>query len=366
VLRLNVKADHISLETFKTKIIEGRDIYSIVSEIKKHLRISNNRETIHVNKFVSKFYNFIKRGFDERLSLEFLEDRPIFKIDIDKPYSVFNNMTVIGVDGSSLVFKGHPLRLIITRSAVFSHSQRRINVVRINGVYKVLVRIVDELPFLGDIDDFLRILESYTLSYLESTTINEICKKYGADLIDLVLKDGPLYNINNEGISDMLSSLYKLGIPIIGVVKNSYSKFVTKAINIDNMFDSDFFSFLLVPNSRSPFFMLVDEKSEQHKLVMTYYMTPRRTIMRIEVPYWVYEEYGPDLIASYIAADTILGKGHFSYILSRADKISKFSENEKKILLRQLEKMLLSYGSKAPYFFNEYRWGLHSLRNRVR
>ncbi|MGQ4890943.1 MAG: DNA double-strand break repair nuclease NurA [Candidatus Njordarchaeia archaeon] len=300
--------------------------------------------------------------------IEFLEDELLFPVSLGKPHEVLNNMNIVGVDGSSVVFRGHPFRLIIARSAVYTHSQKLVNVLRLYGLYKSTLRIVDEYPLFFDIDDVLRRFESETLSFIESETIIDIGKKFGSDYVDLIVHDGPLYFPNGTSYTEnMLRVLYELDIPIVGIVKNSFSRLIVDIIGGGFYLDSDFFSFHLKENFRTSFFLnnkvgLVDDRDL--RVVSAYYMTPKKNLLRIDVPLWVFEQLGPEKIMEIIVADIAIGGGSYSYVLGKADKIAKFSEFERGRLLSYLKLVIHGLGFHEDKFYNHVRWGLYGLRKR--
>jgi hypothetical protein len=166
----------------------------------------------------------------------------------------------------------------------------------------------------------------------------------------------------------MLSLLYDLDIPLIGIVKNSYSRLLMDLMGSEKYLDSDFFSFHLSANERTAFFVYDDPRIDIRILdlrpVASYYMTPNQNLLRIEVPYWVYESMGPERIMNIVQSDVILGGGSYSFILGKADKWAKFNEYERKNLLMFLKDILNRSGFHEDKFFNHSRWGLHSLRKR--
>ena len=300
--------------------------------------------------------------------VEFLEDNFLLPVVMVKPHEVLNNMNIVGVDGSSVVFRGHPFRLIIARSAVYTHSQKLVNVLRLYGLYKSTLRIVDEYPLFFDIDDVLRRFESETLSFIESETIIDIGKKFGSDHIDLIIHDGPLYFPNGaEYTANMLKVLYELDIPIVGIVKNSFSRLIVDLLGGGFYLDSDFLSFHLRENYRTSFFVnnkvgLLDDRDL--RVVSSYYMTPKGNLLRIDVPLWVFEQFGSEKIIDIVVSDIAIGGGSYSYVLGKADKMAKFSEHERERLLRYLKMIINQFGFHEDKFYNHVRWGLYGLRKR--
>lgn len=343
------------------KLIKGGDLNSIVSAIKSFLE-----ESISVDFFSRDFLDKLIASFISKGALDIYEESFIIPVDIEEPHKILSDLNLLAVDGSSLVFKGHPVRLIIARSGVYSHSQRLTNVLRVNGVYMSTVRLVDEYPSFIDLDDVLRRFESETLAFVESKTIIDIVEKNDGKDIDFILHDGPLYFHHGFKYTyEAVQVLYDFGVPIIGLVKNSYSRLIADLMGLRNILDSDILSYHLPNGARSAFF--INKISNQYvvsddlQVVSAYYMTPKGNLLRIDVPYWVFESYGARKLMEIIAADVMMGGGNTSYLVSMADKKAKFSDYEKKSILEALRKLIYGSGFNDEFFYNHKRWGFHSL-----
>jgi len=229
------------------------------------------------------------------------------------------------------------------------------------------IRSVDDYPAFFDIDDLLRKYESETLSFVESKTIIDIVEKDKGENIDFVIHDGPLYFPNGFKYTyEMSQILYNLGVPIISLVKNSYSRLIADLMGLKNLIDSDILSYHLPNGARSAFFINKSSNqfvvSEALQVVSAYYMTPKGNLLRIDVPYWVFESFGAKRIIEIVAADVMMGGGNTSYLVSMADRKAKFSDYEKRAILLELRKMIYGSGFHNEFFFNHKRWGFHSLR----
>ncbi len=345
--------------------LEDGDLNTIIREVSRIVKENYRGNHLFTHDIIEQLNSEIFNS----LKVEFLEYEAIIDVPQLEPHKVFSDLNIMAVDGASVVFKGHPIRLVVARSGVFSHSQRLTNVLRLNNTPKSTLRIVDAYGEFLDIDDLIRKVESETLAYIESETIIELVDKLDVDDIDYVFHDGPLYFPNGfEYTYDMVKFLYEKGVPIISIVKNSYSRTIMEMLGNPRYLDSDFFSFFLKPGTRSPFFVNENPKQEvkesELKNVSSYYMTPNGALIRIDVPYWVFEDYGATKIIEIVASDISLGNGKHSYLLKKADRIAKFTEYEKKKLLRELEFILSSAGFNEQSFYNHKRWGLYATRKR--
>ncbi|MCD6490866.1 MAG: DNA double-strand break repair nuclease NurA, partial [Candidatus Korarchaeota archaeon] len=299
--------------------------------------------------------------------VELLEDKLLYKLRNARAHTVFKDMNVIGIDGSSFSIRGHPIRIIVARSGIFVHSQRLRNVIRVSGPYKVIIRTLG--PSGRDFEEDLRRAETESLAFIESKTALELANNFSMN-VDLFFRDGPLYfPFGYDYDIETNIELSKLGIPQINVVKNCASQAVMASVDCNYMYDSDFFAYYLKPLWRSAFFLLKDVKFASNiklqidldiKPVFTYVMSPKGNLIRYEIPYWVFSEYEPEIILDYITADLLLGEGNMSYIISRADSIAKFSELEKRMISEIFRKTVIKLGYKSPLFFNQIRWGTQS------
>ena len=339
-------------------VLENGEIETILNNISKVV-IKNY---VGKNVFPKSIMDRLSLEIFEGLNIEFFEQNAKIEVKTKSPHHVFNELNILAVDGSSIVFKGHPVRIIIARSGVFSHSQRLTNVIRLIGPYRSVFRIVDDYEGYVDIEDALRKYESETLAFVESQTIIDISEMLNVGEIDFIFHDGPLYFPNGfEYTYEMANYLYKTGTPLISVVKNSYSRTIMQKLGLKGFLDSDFFAYNLKPGTRSPFFLNENPNYEidnyDLKPVSCYFMTPAGSLLRIDVPYWVFEDYGAEKIVEIVAADVYLGSGKHSYFLKMADKKAKFSDYEKKKLLRELESLIFRAGYNEGSFYNHKRWG---------
>ncbi|NIQ07480.1 MAG: DNA double-strand break repair nuclease NurA [Candidatus Korarchaeota archaeon] len=288
---------------------------------------------------------------------------PLPRLKGGKP---LKHLNLIGIDGSSFSLRGHPFRMIVARSAVFSFSQRVKESLNISTAYKGIIRLVFPDRTGRDLESELRLKEISTLAYIESKTAVEVADNVGPSNIDIMYRDGPLYFRNGFSFSlHSVKYLSDLGIPVIGVVKNSFSRSIMSALNFEGFLDSDFFSYYLQPGYRSSFFLLRDlrvngkrkDLEKNLRQVFFYFITPKGILLKVEIPYWLYIEYGPKLIVKLVWASILIGEGKNVYMLSRADKIARFSKYERRAFSRELKRCSQDLGFNSPITYNQMRWG---------
>ena len=145
----------------------------------------------------------------------------------------------------------------------------------------------------------------------------------------------------------------------IKVVKNAFSSRIAKWSGIVGLTDADLFSYYLPPGYRTAMFTyddsIVRKIPSDMRPVFFYVKTRQMVILRYEFPIWILEEYGIEYVLRIIGTDLALGNG-FSYVINRADKIARFSEEEKRYLSFKVFELLKKYGFETILTFNEKRW----------
>lgn len=300
-----------------------------------------------------------------------LEEALVSRLPRVKGTEILKNLNLIGIDGSSFSLRGHPFRIIIARSAVFSFSQRVENSLNIAKSHKGAIRIVLPNKTGDSIESELRRKEISTLAYIESKTATEIVDKVGVSNIDILYRDGPLYF--REGFHFSRNSVKYLtdrGVPVVGVVKNSFSRRIMDALGYEGLLDSDFFSYFLNPGYRSSFFLINDVKingktrnlEKNLRQIFFYLITPKGMLIKVELPYWFYVEYNPKLIVKCIWASILIGEGNNVYPISKADSLARFSRYERRAFEERFKRISEDLGFKSPTFYNQMRWGSFSAK----
>lgn len=311
--------------------------------------------------------NEIKRELHSNShSVTMLEEELISRLPRVKSTEILKDLNLVGIDGSSFSLRGHPFRVIIARSAVFSFSQRLENSLNIATSYKGIIRIVLPNKTGNSIESELRRKEINTLAYVESKTATEIVDKVGVSNIDILYKDGPLYF--REGFHFSRNSIKYLtdrGVPVVSVVKNSFSRRIMDALGYEGLLDSDFFSYYLKPGYRSSFFLINDIKingktrklEKSQRQTFFYLITPKGLLIKVELPYWFYLEYDPELIVKCIWASILIGEGKNVYPISKADSLARFSRYERRTFEERFKRVSEDLGFKSPTFYDQMRWG---------
>jgi len=296
-----------------------------------------------------------------------LENQLIMNISVIQPFKVFRGLTLVGIDSSSFVFRGHPLRLIIARSGVFVYSQRTMKILRVFNPFKYVLGIVHSLD--DELDEEISRFESRCMSYVEIKTAETIAKTV-PDLVDIIFFDGPIFTKHNYDLMlDLLKLLKEKNIISFHVVKNCTSSKIMSASGYFGLLDSDFFSYYLKPGQRSCFMIwkkvIIGNKEinvpEEFLPVFAYFMTWKKQLLRVEVPKWIYDKYGLELIERIIVSDIILGNKETSYMISRADRLAKFSERERRMLEFNLRVLAQRLGFSSPEFYNQKRWWIREM-----
>jgi len=272
------------------------------------------------------------------------------------PTKELEDKSIVGVDGGAFSLKLHPMRIVIARTGIFCHSQRNGTQFDLRGVWRATFSV---LRRNGNIEEQIRRKIREILVSIESTTIKEIATEYGRD-IDAFIWDGPLYS--KKFFQAMYSAIRVLtdrAIICIKVVKNAFSSRIAKWSGIVGLTDADLFSYYLPPGYRTAMFTyddsIVRKIPSDMRPVFFYVKTRQMVILRYEFPIWILEEYGIEYVLRIIGTDLALGNG-FSYVINRADKIARFSEEEKRYLSFKVFELLKKYGFETILTFNEKRW----------
>lgn len=292
-----------------------------------------------------------------------LEDSLIKPCRLVRPHVVLQNKTLVGIDSSAFVFKGHPIRLVVARSAVSVYSQRRLRVLRVRNPYLYVVEVVQASGADDLEEEFVR-TESRAMALAESRTAIDLASRARRE-IDAVFFDGPMYSRHTHDISlETLKELQQRELPSVHVVKNCSASRIMSLCGCLGLLDSDFFSYYLRPGFRSCFFLwksvvlgdiTVDAPSDLLP-VYAYFMTWSRHLLRVEVPRWVFEALGPEGVEALVISDLLLGGRSASYLISRADRLARFSERERSMLEFTLRILARRLGFVSPEFFNQTRW----------
>ena len=355
-------------------------------EIYNKVEYPTNQEKIDIEFRNGSFYKFISdvlgdvlRGFISKSSLARINRNSIieilrsaindgllvplesdskFKIRIQKvdPIRALNDKNITGIDGGAFSIKFHPIRLIMAKSAVFMHTQKLFFKGAIKGVWRTSVSILRKV---GNMEEQVRRRTKRLLVELESRTVLEIIEEYD-NSIDAIFWDGPLYGMRFfDRYYEVVRKAKDYAIPVIKLVKNSFASRITSFFGLSDIFDADLFSMLLDNNERSTVYLLENKLSRQLpeslKPVFFYVKTPNRLIVRYEFPYWVIEDYGLAYILRLIYADMQLGGG-ISYVLSKADQIARFTDQEKRRIIYHVISVLKKNGLDDILLFNERRW----------
>lgn len=317
-----------------------------------------------VKEFITKRFrygiseNFVEAVIDKArdngvVVLEGAYSLPMPKLN---PIKEFEDKNIIGVDGGAFSLKLHPIRIIIARTGVFCHSQRNSKQLDLRGVWRATFSI---LRRNGNIEEHIRRKIREILVSIESTTIKEIATEYGRD-IDAIIWDGPLYSKKFfYTLYGAIKVLTDRAIICIKVVKNVFSSRLAKWSGIVGLTDADLFSHYLRPGYRTTMFTyddsIIKKIPRDMRPVFFYVKTSQMIILRYEFPMWTLEEYGVDYVLRIIGTDLAFGNG-FSYMISRADKIARFNEEEKRYLSFRIFELLKKHGFETLLTFNERRW----------
>ena len=285
-----------------------------------------------------------------------LEAGASYPLPCPNPTKTFEGINVVGVDGGSFGLSLHPLRMIIARTAVFSHSQNIDRPLNLRDCWRASVVLLREI---GPLEDCMRRKSRETLASLEATTVAELVEEY-ASALDVVIWDGPLYT--RRFLRRQYSAVKALAdraIMCIRVVKNVSSARIARTLGLRGITDADIFSYSLPLGFRTPLFLydgpLVRGLPGDMKPIFFYAKT-EQGVLRFEFPLWMLEEYGARRIIDIIAADLTLGGG-ISYVVSRADQLARFREEEKRHIFFRIVQILEDYGFGRPVMFNQNRWG---------
>lgn len=316
--------------------------------------------------------SYIKKSTIGSLSNQFIEeliDKAIdsgvvvpleskYRYDVPRvdPLMALKNKAIVGVDGGVFSIKLHPMRIILAKSAVFFHSQRPDFDYDIKGVWRTSVTI---LRRAGNLEEQLRRNMRDALVNIESQTVKELAEEYGG-YIDAVFWDGPLYT--SRRISRFYSAIKTLAnraIICIKSVKNSFASRIAQVAEMPELTDADLYVVYLKHNQRSSVFIYeggyASRLPEDMKPAFFYVKSQQKIMLRYEFPYWTVEEFGLDYVLRLIFADLALGNG-ISYVISRADGLARFSDQEKRHLIYRVLRVLKESGVDEAMLFNERRW----------
>jgi len=286
-----------------------------------------------------------------------LENEFFYKLPDVNPMDVLRGRNIVGVDGGAFSLRLHPLRIVIAKTAVYALSMNSDRSFDIKDVWKFSVSILRKN---GNVVEQVRRKIKEVLVSLEASTIRELAEEY-SNIIDIVIWDGPLYTRKFfNKFYTAIKSLVDRAIICIKIVKNPFSSWLSKTINLESLSDADMLSYYLFPNMRTAMFLfdgkIVANIPYDMKPVFFYVKTGQRVIVRYEFPYGLIEEYGKEEILRIISADLQLGSG-ISYVVSRADKIARFCDEEKRHIAYRIFIAFKKCGVTDLLMYNQLRWG---------
>ena len=333
-------------------------------EILSHMLLPRILENV-IRNYIAKSHigsltnNYVESLIDKAIDSGIIipiERRYKYEIPKVDPLLILKNKAIVGVDGGGFAIKLHPMRIILAKSAVFFHSQHPNFNYDIKGVWRTSVAI---LRRTGNVEEQLRIKMREMLVDVEVQTVKEIAEEYGG-FIDAIFWDGPLYTSRymNKFYS-AVKTLTNRAIICIKSVKNSFASRIARVSDAYELTDADLYVTYLNPNQRSSAYIyngnLVSKLPEDMKPVFFYVKSPQKIMLRYEFPYWVIEEFGLDYVLNLIYADMALGDG-ISYVISRADNLARFSDQERRYLIYRVLRVLKESGVDETILFNERRW----------
>lgn len=297
----------------------------------------------------------IDKAIDSGLILP-VEDGYKHKTPRVDPIKALKNKAIVGIDGGAFNIKLHPVRLILLRSAIFTCSRRVDFNCDLKGLWKTSIALQRNLS--GG-DDQLRRKTRELLMDLEVQTVKEFLEEYGAH-IDALFWDGPLYTLRHlNKLYSVVKALTNRAIICIKLVKNSFASRISQAAGGLEFSDADLYVAYLGPNERSSIYIynggFASKLTDDMKPAFFYLKSPQRVMLRYEFPSWVLDEFGVNYVLNIICADLALGNG-LSYVISKADSLARFSDDEKRQLAFCVLKILREIGVENVVLFNEKRW----------
>lgn len=354
LLEIYREIDNVGTRGNTKLIFGGTSFYKFISDY-----LGNVLKDIIENSAIA---NMSRREIEELLNLlvdskivEPLEDS--FKVSVRTvdPIQILSDKSIVGIDGGAFTIKFHPLRFIIAKSAIFTHTQR-FRAQGVRGIWRTAFSIVRKS---GNFEELLRRKVREVLVKVESKTTLEVIEEFG-DNIDAIFWDGPLYNRRYfDEFYNVVKAARDFSVPIIKLVKNSFSARIAQYLGFDELSDADLFSAFLGSRERSAFFLykgpMAVDLPIKFRPVFFYVKTSNKLILRYEFPYWVLEEYGSGYIQRIIYADMQLGGG-LSYVLMRADNLARFTDQERRRIVYHIISALRKNGLDDVLLFNERRW----------
>ncbi|MFX0065391.1 MAG: DNA double-strand break repair nuclease NurA [Candidatus Hermodarchaeota archaeon] len=321
----------------------------------------------------------------DQSEVEALEDKWTFDLTSIEPHKALEDMNVVAVDGSSMVIVDNQHASVYARGGSYGFSQKKIHRLSfLSGVNKVwcdvainveasrgVVQDIEErqhcLDKLADDNNYpyydrVTLAEVEALALVEAASIILCCNEF-VDNVDLILHDGPLF-VSRGGYNASLQRLrhmHMLNIPSINVVKTPAASPVLHAAGISDSTDGAFFD-RLEPGHRSSFFL---QQMEASKLriptpltrALAYFKSLNgKFLFRWEVPLWVLQQFGPEKVAEWIAADSFMDKTGVSFSISRADSLVRIRSNLRTLMRETQRVQLQERGLKFTQNFNQTRW----------
>ena len=119
----------------------------------------------------------------------------------------------------------------------------------------------------------------------------------------------------------------------------------------------------LPPGTRSALFLHQSNsqrRSNQFKresYVFFYYKTPTgQFLFRIEVPCWVLDEYEPETIAGWVAADSAMSGGNNSHLITQVDAFVRLRGNMRALVRELFSRHLSARFGHLSENYNAVRW----------
>ncbi len=317
-----------------------------------------------------------------------LEERCSCPVDISNPHRIFQGKNLISVDGSSVALPAISFATIYARAGTYGFSQRKnaeqrlsfsqgvnrlwadvaINVEARHGIIvnedrsNLLDKVLDD-PLTYPYKDAATIAEIEALAMTEAIATILAIEQFG-DQIDLAWLDGPLvmpYGGQKYSIQ-RLEELKKAKIPCLSIVKNPVASPVLKAAGMKDATDAAYFE-RLPPGTRSAFFLnRGNPKRRSHQIkrdpyAFFYYKTPTgQFLFRIETPRWVLDEYGPETIAGWVAADSAMSGGNNSHLITQVDAFVRLRGNLRGLVRELFSRHLSEKFGHLSESYNAVRW----------